>query len=384
MSENPVRIAMILSDDREVQKRYSDPNPSFGTAPAALLGGLAETLNCEVHIVSCVQRPVSAPAKIADNIFFHALVVPKWGWLRGAYVGCLVAIRRKLEMLRPDVVHGQGTERYYALAAAFSGFPNAITIHGNMRRVAAVAQARPFSFAWWTARLEGFVLPRTGGVICATTHTRCQVERLARRTWLVPNAVDPGFFDVENRPCAQRILLCVASIYVLKNQIGLMRALDPLAAAENFKVVFLGSFSPSDPYYHEFKEMVKNRPWCEHAGFASREPLKSWLKRATALLLPSFEENCPMAILEAMAAGVPVVASEVGGIPDLIENGISGLLCDPSDSESIRRAVQTVLNQPEQARLIAERAKEQARSRFQPTVVAAQHLEIYREVTGFK
>jgi glycosyltransferase involved in cell wall biosynthesis len=249
-----------------------------------------------------------------------------------------------------------------------------------MRRVAVVSKARPFSFAWCTAHLERFVLPRTGGVICATVHTRRQVEGLARRTWLVPNAVDRSFFDLENRPCASRILLCVATISVLKNQIGLIRALEPLAAAENVKVIFLGGFNRSDPYYHEFVELVRARPWCEHAGFASREALKSWLQRATALLLPSFEENCPMAILEAMAAGVPVVASEVGGIPELIENGVTGFLCHPSDNESIRSAAQTVLGQPEHARFIARRAKEHAQRRLQPKIVAAQHLEIFREI----
>jgi len=62
------------------------------------------------------------------------------------------------------------------------------------------------------------------------------------------------------------------------------------------------------------------------SGFASRTDLKAHLRQATLLALPSLEENCPMVVLEAMAAGVPVVAARVGGVPDLIEEGKTGIL----------------------------------------------------------
>src|SRR5688572_17372497 len=183
MSERQLRIAVILCDEREVLGRHSDPKPFFGTAPTALIKGLADTSGCEVHLVCCVQRPVQSPTKLANNIHFHSLVVPRAGWLRSGYLGCIIATRSKLRGLRPHVVHGQGTERHYALCAAFSGFPNVITIHGNMRRLAEISRARPLTFDWCTARLEAFALPRVGGVICPTHHTRAQVQPSARRTW---------------------------------------------------------------------------------------------------------------------------------------------------------------------------------------------------------
>ena len=149
---------------------------------------------------------------------------------------------------------------------------------------------------------------------------------------------------------------------------------------ENFRALFLGAASGEDPYCHEFFELLKTRPWCGHTGFVICEKLKSHLREATLLALPSLEDNCPMAVLEAGAAGVPVVAANVGGVPDLIEDGKNGLLFDPQNAASMSGAVEKILAQPEFARALAAEANRRAKERFHPPVVARKHLEIYREV----
>jgi len=80
------------------------------------------------------------------------------------------AVRRKLKEIQPDLVHGQGTELDCAVSAVFSGFPNVVTIHGNMAELARQFRARVGSFYWLTARLENFTLKRTAGC-SATRHT---------------------------------------------------------------------------------------------------------------------------------------------------------------------------------------------------------------------
>jgi glycosyltransferase involved in cell wall biosynthesis len=77
---------------------------------------------------------------------------------------------------------------------------------------------------------------------------------------------------------------------------------------------------------------------------------------------------------------VPVVASRVGGVPDLIEDGKNGLLFDPQNAAEMLAATEKILSQPEFARALAVEANRCARERFHPAVVARRHLEIYREV----
>jgi glycosyltransferase involved in cell wall biosynthesis len=380
----PMKIAILTTDNRHHFREYDRPEPWFGTAPEALLQGFAGLPEVEVHVVSCTQQLLKSPEKIAPNIFYHSLLVPKFGWLRTLYQGCIRATRKKLHELQPDIVHGQGTERDCSLAAIFSGFPNVLTIHGNLRLVARVNRARPFSYYWLAARLEAFTLPRTGGVVCITNYTREAVVPLAPKTWLVPNAVDGSFFKVrrEIKTSEPPLLLCVGHICLRKNQNAFIRALDPLAAREKFRMVFLGGVARGDAYGREFFELIRTRPWCGHHGFVGRAELKGWLRGATMLALPSLEDNCPMTVLEAAAAGVPVVAANVGGVPELIADGQTGLLCDPLDAASMGRVVEKILTQPKLAQALSVAANQSAQERFHPLAIAQRHVEIYREVLG--
>ena len=122
----------------------------------------------------------------------------------------------------------------------------------------------------------------------------------------------------------------------------------------------------------------------EHRGFADRTQLKNWLRGTTLLALPSLEDNCPMTVLEAAATGVPVVAANVGGVPELVEDGKTGLLCDPLDAASMADVVEKILTNPALAQALAEEANKCAQERFHPLVIARRHLEIYREVLAIK
>lgn len=378
-----MKIAILTTDNREHFKGYARPTPVFGTAPEALLQGFAQLTDVEIHVLSCARERMQSPEKLAPNIYFHSVVVPKIGWMTSLYRGCIRAVRGKLGEIRPDVVHGQGTERDCAISAVHSGFPNVLTIHGNMRLIAKVNGAKPFSFFWLAAQLEKRTIPRSQGVVCITHYTEEAVRDLAMRTWVIPNAVDASFFDVNAEPNAQKPqrILCVGHICLRKNQNAFIRALDSLAERVKFELIFLGNTTPGRAYDDEFLNLVRGRSWCRYEGMANREKLKEYLRETTVLALPSIEDNCPMVVLEAMAAGVPVVAAKVGGVPDLIKEGETGFFCDPLDAQSMAGAIQEMLQRNTAMRDLARRAKEEARIRFHPRVVAQRHLEIYRQIS---
>jgi glycosyltransferase involved in cell wall biosynthesis len=418
-----MRIAVLTTDNREHFKDYRCRRPYFGTAPEALLQGFALLPEVEVHVISCVRQPVSSPEKLADNIWCHSLVVPKSGWMATSYQGCIRAVRSKFKAVRPDVVHGQGTERDCAIEAVFSGFPNVLTIHGNMRLIAQLTKSKPLSFNWINAHLEGWTIPRSDGVVCITNYTREAVKGDSKRTWVVPNAVDTSFLalgekrmekyesavtDAKQRPGQQKvksdgainegnlspshlhtftpltkipIILVVANVDERKNQNAFIRALDPLAKKMSFEVRFFGGCGTSD-CAREFRELIASRPWCHYGGMLGREELRTQFEQADMLALPTREDNCPMVVLEAMASGVPVMASKVGGVPDLIDGVRTGLFCDPSQPRSFVDGVERLLNDRDFAGKLARQAHDEAVTRFHPRVIAARHLEIYREVIG--
>ena len=87
-----------------------------------------------------------------------------------------------------------------------------------------------------------------------------------------------------------------------------------------------------------------------------------------------------MVVLEAMAAGVPVLAAKVGGVPELVTEGKTGLFCDPLDPASMREGVHRMLGDAGLAQTLAATAKAEARDTYHPLVIAREHVKIYREV----
>lgn len=405
-------IAFLIPDNRENFRYYDLKEPYFGTAPTALLEGfqlLPEPP--EVHVISCTQRVMHAPKKLAPNIWFHSLHVPKRGWLRTGYQGCVRAVRNKLQEIKPDLVHAQGTERDCALCAVLSPYPRLLTIHGNLRLIKKQVGFKPFSAMWFQCFIEGYVVPRFDGVICITNYTKRAVEHEVPRTWVVPNAVDTKFLEIGEtrvRKCESGkvksdeanyegdlppshlttfapsnqtpIILVVASIDARKNQITFIKALDSLAQKMPFQVRFFGKCG-DDEYGREFKFLIASRPWCQYGGMVSREVLQTEFQKATMLALPTHEDNCPMVVLEAQAAGIPVIASKVGGVPDLVEDGVTGLLVNPEDPVTFCAAVEKLLANDDSLReRLAQMAHQKAMEEYHPRIIAEKHLEIYQAV----
>jgi glycosyltransferase involved in cell wall biosynthesis len=103
---------------------------------------------------------------------------------------------------------------------------------------------------------------------------------------------------------------------------------------------------------------------------------------ADICVLSSLSEGSPNALLEAMAAGAPVVATAVGGIPEMVTHGESALLVEPGDCEAMTNAIAALLNDGDLARRLAARAREIVLERHAPEARARRLVEIYRRLAG--
>jgi glycosyltransferase involved in cell wall biosynthesis len=379
-----MRIAILTTDNREHQRTYQDTQPRFGPAIEAVRQGLAELPDVEIHVISCTQQPMHAPAKLSENTWFHLLHVPKIGWLRTGYQGCVRAIRRKVRELKPDIVHGQGTERECALSAVFSGFPNVVTIHGNMTTVAQAMKARVGSFLWCAALLERFTLPRTLGVFCNSAYTESVVGKYARQTWRVPNAVRREFFQTPLPPApatAKPILLNIGAISPYKRQLALLEVAEELhGAGHSFELQFIGGMNARDKYGAAFRQRIEA---AERSGFArylgtkSLTELIATLDAASALIHVPSEEAFGLVVAEALARNLKFFGTKIGGVTD-IASGIEGAELFPlDDSSALKFAIAQWLRsgcpRPESA------AREMQR-RYHPEVIAMRHAKIYRAI----
>ena len=99
--------------------------------------------------------------------------------------------------------------------------------------------------------------------------------------------------------------------------------------------------------------------------FAGFQPdILEWLPAVDILVLPSLTEGTPMAVLEAMSIGVPIVASAVGGLPDFIETGVNGLLVNPGDVSALAGSMVTLKSDTALRERIAAEALKTIKDRF--------------------
>ena len=101
---------------------------------------------------------------------------------------------------------------------------------------------------------------------------------------------------------------------------------------------------------------------------------------AAVLALPSLSEGSPLALLEAMGAGLPIVATKVGGVPEIVENDNSALLVESRQPEALSQALKRVLTDENLARNLSEGARHRANTHFTPQAHRAARLAIYQEV----
>ena len=378
-----MRVAILTIDIRESVPGCTDPQPRIGIAPEALLQGFAQLPEVEVHVVSCLKQPMRSPEKIAENIWYHGLPVPKIGWMRTLYQGCVRATRKKLREIRPDIVHGQGTERACAISAVLSGFPNVLTIHGNMVAMAEFYKSRPGSFHWLAARLENFALRRTAGVFCNSAYTESRVAPRAKRVWRVANAVRAAFFDPPPGAVrgARPVLLNAGVISGHKQQVAILAVAHRLwQRGLRFEMQFAGKLDAPTSYAADFKRQMAE---AERAGYARYlgdlkiNELVPAFDNASALVHFPVEEAFGLVVAEALARNLKFFGAAAGGVPD-IAAGVEGAELFPAGGwtaleEAQARWIEAGCPRPTAAAAMM-------RERYHPLVIARRHLEIYREL----
>ncbi len=380
-----MKIALLTTDSREHFRDYAKESPYFGAAPAALLEGFVLLGGPEIHVVSASQAQLRSPEKLAPNIWHHGLHVPRWGWLRTGYLGCILAVRKKIAQIQPDLVHAQGTERDCAMEAIASGYPNLLTLHGNIRSVAEKMKAPPFSYYGLQSFLESWTLQRTGGVLCNSHYTESMVSPLNPRTHLVPNAVRKVFFELPRGSSSPKKtglrLLMVGVISPYKQPLEFLRFLQDWRRHPDCPVkscLWVGRTNPDQPYAKQFLREIaeaKSQGWADHLEELAAEALIHEMDEADLLVHLPTEEAFGLVVAEAMVRGLPIVAARTGGLPDFSEFYPRIQLVSDRLPSEWRHAIEAETHPSRRISL-----ESWSSHRYHPKTVAQMHVEIYRDL----
>ena len=164
---------------------------------------------------------------------------------------------------------------------------------------------------------------------------------------VIPNGINLEEFDIpySKEECRdllkldkeKNIILFVGSLHPLKGPHILLKAI-PKVIRKNRDTLFVFVGGGDIDRYKKLSEELGVREYVKFTGYVDKNK-PFYYKASDIFVLPSFLECLPLVILEAMACGVPIVASKVGGIPDVVKDGWNGLLVPPGDSEALANAI---------------------------------------------
>lgn len=311
----------------------------------------------------------------------HALALSVNGRVDFTLIGRLAAALREF---KADVVHLHGyKEDLYGLPAARQAqVPAVATNHlwnGSGRLV------RLYE------RLDALVLRALAPQIVAVS-SGIRDEMIARgvkaeRITVVPNAVPYSFLkDVKSVPLSvQETIsndLVVATCARLAPEKGHQYMLDALSLLASRGVRSVRWRIVGDGPLRDWLEReVQSRSLGDRVLLEGyRTDVYAVLAEVDAVVQPSLKEGMPIALLEAMALGVPVIATAVGAVPEFVQNGVTGLLVQPADPSGLAIALERFRDNPLFRKQAGVAAKADVRSRFTPEVMALQYDSVYRQV----
>lgn len=259
----------------------------------------------------------------------------------------------------------------FALAAIGFRRPYVLHLHGGMMQEFYAEQCGPLGRKW-----IGFILRHAASVIVLSPQWAewlrqiCPMANVA----VVPNPVRVGQVDDSRREPGTVLFLGR-----LEQNKGIYELLDALAiVARQFPDVLL--LVGGDGETRQVQEKAGK------LGISANVELLGWVngpqkqdlfKRASVLVLPSYKEGLPMAVLEAMAEGIPVVATAVGGVPYAVRDGSEGLLVNAGDANTLARALIRLLADPALCREMSEAGWRRANELFSIPAVLKQVDALY-------
>jgi len=381
-------------------------------APALSLwsfGGVAEhtyqlskqlsRLGCEVHVLCKIVKGRSA-FEVVDGIHIHRLVPNKGPtWFFSVKKSMFADFSNQWKF---DLFHSQGP----CGALMRINRPLVVTLHGSSANEAkevfrdfvdmprlAIWNFRAYVFhalAVPSTYLPTFFLKRvTRGATKIIAVSRF-VKEEAQRIFRAPSKkIEVVYNGAQRKPTALFAENKEGPIILHVGHLGVRKGLPYLICAlrlvfeenQHVRAVIIGDGPLRSLCQHMARKLnISHR--ITFTGIVTEKEKECWYQKADLCVFPSTYDPFPIVALEALAAGKPVVASNVGGLPEVIQNNINGLLVPPRNPKEIAQAVGTILSDDKLAGKMAESALQTIKREFNWQHAAQKTLRIYRRCVG--
>ncbi len=297
------------------------------------------------------------------------------------WVHWVVGLRRLFRSERPDLVHAFMFPSYSLAALAAAGAK--LVLVAGVRSVGVGREGR-----WPFSMLDRAGLERAAGVFVNAQAVRAALCRrhpgVSSKVDVLPNGIDPCEYRASDRgairselgfPPDARVVLMVANFHAYKGHTDALQAIGRLRKRVPTVVLVLAGSGPQETRLRRVAGALGLEKAVLFLG--ERLDVPRLLGAADVVLLASREEGMPNAVLEALAAARPVVATRAGGVPELLSEGVTGLLVEPGDIAGMVDALERVLTDAPLSRRLSEAGPALIADRFPWARTVHAHQELY-------
>jgi glycosyltransferase involved in cell wall biosynthesis len=347
-----------------------------------LVDGLKSIPNLRLQIISCTSTVDKEVKRVINGITVH--FVPSTRRFGNITFGTFdrFRIRRKIIELSPDIIHNQYHFAYPYIESK-PICPAITSIHGITYKEAPYENER----LDWLRRLprvylERVALKRVEHAICVTEYVRQSVAHMTKANlYVVENPVSSSYFKVERQEIPNTVLF-VGTLIRRKNLLDLLKAVNLLKDRVRLNLRIIG-VKEENYYFDLLQGYIRTNRLEKHVTFLGSLNEEDVLKeygRCSLLALTSYEESAGMVLEQAMAAGVPVVATRVGGVPCIVKDQEVGFLVQLGDTQDLADKIYSLLQAKDLRNKFSESGKTEAVKRFSPAVIAEATHNIYQKV----
>lgn len=329
-----------------------------------------------IHGIVCVEKKGLLGARLSAS-------VPVWvcsAGKRTSKLRVIVRLARRIHEFKPDVVHVRNSRAwlYTGLAWHLTGCPGRLVFSAH-----GLDGAEPFSLS--RVALMRWLAKRTSYLLSVSRETAnafsCATGIPSERFAIIHSGVDVDRFRPLQR-CGDASssartyeIICVGRLSDLKGHDILLKAFARLKGARQIRLHIVGD----GPHKAELLKLAQTLGISEVVHFADEvEDVASSLQEADVFALASMSEGRPTSIMEAMAAGLPVVATRVGAVESLVNHGATGFLVEPGDVDGFAQALKKMIQDAPLRRKLGATAREVAVSQFNVEGMAKEYARIYR------
>ncbi len=380
-----LRVLMISSFPRDFSKVVG----GVQSAALSLVNALAEHERVEEVLVLVYDPDGQAETRtISDKVrveYLRPVFLTGDGLLQSRQLA--PAARKVAAGFRPHVVHGQGLGREGRIAAAL-GLPMVVTVHGliNVEARMAARDALGRLRAGFADRSVRQVLDKAGIVISISDYDARELTMVRPEARVsIPNAVPNAFFDAAGTAPQPDTVLFAGVMRERKNVLGLVNAFAKVLAARPGARLQIAGPVIEPAYLAKVEARIAELeigPSVEFLGHVSNDRLVQALRENAVLALFSLEETLPTIIAQALAMGRPVVASDVGGVGEMVIDSETGWKVASRDEDALAARLIQVLADPEAGARMGRAGADLAQARFAERAVADQTVMAYDRVIG--